>query len=577
MLNVLSICLPECGPDGCLRAFKSIERQGFVAAESFQWQGGSLRAWAHPSQLATENCVVRTSTGYACCVGPLWYRGRFGIVALQVLFNEAGEGRDLDETELRGNFALFIRNGRTCLFMNDALGLVRLYASPDRRFHSTSWLATCAYAGDVELDEDAAAEYVLLGASHSDRTVARNITTLPLAHAFDLTRGRARPRIAPTEWIGPSAPPTFEDAIDEADALLRGIFKEIASAFPGRVRAALSGGFDSRLIVAGLLACGERPELFVYGGHKSEDVPIARAVASGIGISIDIIDKDAINAQLAPPDIECRVQSALFFDGLPNDGIDDPGADQKTRLKSTAGGSLVPNGGGGEVLRNFFHLPDRGFHAIDIVRAFYRGFDRDVFRRSRGLPDYEDRMVSSIESTFGIGGEHVRRRLSREQVELIYPLFRCHHWMGVNNSVAVRHGHYLTPLIDLNTVRLASRLPLSWKNAGRLESRLITQFHAAIANQPSSYGFRFADGPDPSTRFKEWATCARPVFARPFINATRRRLHRQPVAPDVLARGRSLLPGEWRMDPVLDLTRLPDNVAFARALAVEIALRELVG
>lgn len=576
MLNVLSICLPECSQEGCLRAFKSIERQGFVPVESLQWQGGSLRAWAHPTQLAAENCVVRTSTGYACCVGPLWYRGRFGIAALRVLFDEAGEGRNPDETELRGNFALFIRNRGTCLLMNDALGLVRLYASPDKQFHSTSWLATCAYAGDVELDEHSAAEYVLLGASHSDRTVARNITILPLAHAFDLTQARVRPRIPPSGWIGPPAPQTFDDAVNEVDALLRRVFNEIAGAFAGRVRAALSGGFDSRLIVAGLLACGEQPELFVYGDPRSEDVPIARQVASGVGIPIDIIDKAAMNAQTAPPDIERCVESALFFDGLPNDGIDDPGADQRTRLQSTAGASLVPNGGGGEILRNFFHLPDRRFHAIDVVRAFYRGFDRGVFRHARGVSDYEDRIASWIEFTVGTG-EHVRRRLSREQVELIYPLFRCHYWMAVNNSVAVRHGNYLTPLVDLNTVRLACRLPLAWKSAGRLESRLITQLHAAIANQPSSYGFRFADGPGRSAQLKEWTVCARPIFARPFINATRRRLHRQQVAPGVLARYRSLLPGEWRMDSILDLTRLPDNVAFARALAVEITWRELLG
>src|SRR6185437_284110 len=167
MLNVLSIGLSGCSTEGCLRASKSIERQGFVPVESFQWQDGSLWAWAHPTQLTAENCVIRTGTDYACCVGPLWYRGRFGIAALRVLLEETGEGRDPDETELRGNFALFIGNGRSCLVMNDALGLVRLYASPDRRFHSTSWLAICAYAGDVELDEHAAAEYVLLGASHS--------------------------------------------------------------------------------------------------------------------------------------------------------------------------------------------------------------------------------------------------------------------------------------------------------------------------------------------------------------------------------------------------------------------------
>jgi asparagine synthase (glutamine-hydrolysing) len=118
---------------------------------------------------------------------------------------------------------------------------------------------------------------------------------------------------------------------------------------------------------------------------------------------------------------------------------------------------------------------------------------------------------------------------------------------------------------------------LAWKNAGKLESRLIERFHHSIADLPSSYGFRFSDGPGRFARLTEWANCMRPVFARPFINALRRRLNKTGTSGDMIARYRSLLPGEWRLDPILDLERLPDNAAFSRALAVEIAWRKLVG
>jgi asparagine synthase (glutamine-hydrolysing) len=270
------------------------------------------------------------------------------------------------------------------------------------------------------------------------------------------------------------------------------------------------------------------------------------------------------------------VQNALFFDGLPNDGLHDSGADQQTRLQSMAGGYLTANGGGGEIFRNFFHLPDRPFHPVDVVRAFYRGFEPRVFRRRYGLAAYEDRMVASIENTLGTDSSRTARRLGRTQVELLYPLFRCHFWMGVNNSVATRHGYYSTPLVDLNTVRLATRLRLPWKNAGRLESRLITRLHPDIAGQFSSYGFRFSDGPDQRARVTEWANCMRPVFARPLINAARRHLRKARTGAGMVARCRSLLPGEWRLDCVLDFEHLPDNVAFSRALAVEIAWREFL-
>jgi asparagine synthase (glutamine-hydrolysing) len=576
MLNTLSVLLRGGDQDAWQRAAESMERQGFLRAVQFHWDGGALDAWSHPSQYDVENCDVRTSTGTACCVGPIWYRGQFGRAALGRLLDDVSAVGSVDEMQLRGNFALFLRTQDHCLLLNDVLGLVRVYVSADGLFYSTSWLAACAYVGSVELDEVAATEYVLIGASHSDRTVAQGITTLPLAHAFDLTRRLPQARLSADTWHTAWVPAAFDATVDQICSHLQTVCREVATAFPGRTRAALSGGFDSRLIVAGLLASGNCPELFVYGDAKSEDIPVARRVADSVGLPLNVVDKGLLNRHAPLPDLEHLVRSALFFDGLPNDGIYDPGADQQTRLEQSAHGRIALNGGGGEVFRNFFHLPDRRLRAVDIVRTFYRGFDRGVFRRPGGLASWQDHLVSSIGCALGLDGPAARRTLRREQVELIYPLFRCHHWMGVNNSVATRHGYYATPLVDLNTVRLAWQLPMAWKNAGRLESRLVAGLHPRIASQPSAYGFRFSDGPDWHAHFTEWATCMRPVRARPCINAARRRLRKSGVARAMLAHCRALLPGEWRLDPVLDLERLPDDAAFARALAVEVAWRELV-
>lgn len=575
MLNALSVELSGGNPRGQSRAARAFERQGFVNSIRFDWSGGTLSAWAHPAQRQVRDCSVQTRTGSACCVGPLWYQGRFGADALPLLLDEITTAGRVEETALRGNFALFVQSGDHCWLLNDALGFLRLYASSDGCFYSTSWLATCAYLDRVELDEAAAIEYVLLGAAHSESTVARNVSLLPLGYAYDLEHRRIWPRFPSGIFSGTATFASFDEAADAAAAHLHTVFGEITSAFPDTVNAALSGGFDSRLIVAGLLACGSKPHLFVYGGPESADVAIARTAARVADLPLSVIDKRTIDEALPPPDVECLVRSALFFDGLPNDGIYDAGADRQTRLQQNADGRIALNGGGGEIFRNFFHLPARDFGAGDIVRTFYRGFDPAVFRHAHALPAYEERLAASILSLPGISDRAAATKLDRSQVELVYPLFRCHYWMSVNNSVAVRHGYYATPLVDLQSVRNTYALPLTWKTAGRLESRLIADLHQNIASQPTIYGFRFSNGPDWRARMAEWATCMRPIVARPIINAARRRLRKLGVTPDMLRHCRALLPGEWQLDPVLDLTRLPDGNAFARALAVEIAWREL--
>jgi asparagine synthase (glutamine-hydrolysing) len=577
MLNAISITLRGGDEAGVARASKSLERQGFVpAAFRHEWATGVLCSWSRTSLGDGDSSSIVTPLGRACCVGPLWYGGRFGSAALELVVETVAAAGRLDEDALRGNFALFVSTDDRYLLLNDSLGFVRVYISADRRFYSTSWLATCAYSGSVDVDTAAAIEYVLLGASHSEATVARGVTILPRACLIDLVRGQQRERPGLDIWSDVDPPASFDAAVEVTLARLRLINEEIASAFPMRVRAALSGGFDSRLILAGLLASDNAPELFVYGGAKNTDVSIARQVATSVGLPLETIDKQALEQPKPLPDLERLIQNALFFDGLPNDGVYDRGADQQTRLAQTADGYLVLNGGGGEIFRNYFHLADRRFRSKDVVKAFYRGFDAGVFRAAGGLDAYSERLAASMERSLGTGAIASGQKMTRKQVELLYPLFRCHYWMAVNNSVAVRHGHYATPLIDTGFVRLAAGLPLAWKNSGKLEGRMIAALSPEVARQPSSYGFRFSDGPGWSARLSDWATYRRPILIRPFINGVHRKLRRAGARPGTILRCRSMLPGEWRLDPVLDLDRLPDDAAFSRALAVEVVWRELM-
>lgn len=586
-IGALSVCL---GDDAAAqaRAVRSFEQQGFVPSFRRQWSGGSAQLWLNRER-GGKATAVQTAYGTACSVGPLWYRGAFGQAALERLLFDAtaaGDGAQgvdvriprIDETALRGNFALFLETSRGRWLLNDPLGFVRIHRSPDGNFHGTSWLATLAYAGTTTLDAAAAAEYVLLGASHSERTPFAGVTRLPLGHLFDLQAKEDRPRFA--DGLAPAPHvryDSFDDALASIGAQLAITFDEITAAFPGQTSAALSGGFDSRLIVASLLAKGEQPRLFVYGSDTSDDVRIAREIANGEKLPLRCFDKSTMNEPLPECEVEDLVRNALFFDGLPNDGIYDRGADRLTRLEQNADGFIALNGGGGEIFRNFFHLPDRTYRPIDIVHAFYRGFDPMAFRDAGGLSAYEHGLAASIARAAGLAAsdDPLRQRMTREQVELVYPFFRCHHWMSVNNSLSIRYGHFATPLVDLQLVRQAVALPLAWKNAGAFESRLIAERHAGVARHASSYGFRIADGPDARARRSEWLHGLRPVTLRPHIAALGRRLRRDRVSPERIAKWRARLPGEWRLDPVLDLARLSADGAFERALSVEIVAREL--
>jgi asparagine synthase (glutamine-hydrolysing) len=583
MLNAITIAI-DGDTRGIARAARSMTNQGFERTTRIAWSGGTLDGWSSPLQRSVEDCVFQARDGAACCVGPIWYRQSFGRKALEHLFNEIGDPAWIDEEQLRGNFVLFLQKGANAWLFNDAPGFAHIYASSDARFYSSSWLAARSYVGNSDIDESAAVEYVLLGAVHSNRSVAVGVSMLPLGCGVELGARRTWQRFPKGVGSGGQRFSGPDAAIEAVASRFRDVFDEAAAAFPRMTVCALSGGFDSRLIVAGLVSSGERPRLFVYGNEVSQDVSIARAIAKSESLDLSVIDKDGLNQGRRTADLECLVANALFFDGLPNDGILDAGADRETRLAQSAGGTIALNGGGGEIFRNFFHLPDRRFRALDVVRAFYRGFDSSVFRRVGALGRYETSLAASIVQSLDPGAgssDHVTHHASanrtfvREDIELVYPLFRCHYWMGVNNSLALRSGYFATPLVDLQLLRDACLLPLAWKNAGRFESRLIATLCPRIARHSSAYGFGFVEGPGLQARLGEWAAGMRPVFARPSIAALRRSLHKTRVSPALIATWRAILGGEWRLDPVLDITCLPDDVAFSRVLAVEVVSREL--
>ncbi len=79
------------------------------------------------------------------------------------------------------------------------------------------------------------------------------------------------------------------------------------------------------------------------------------------------------------------------------------------------------NGGGGEVFRNFFYLPDRTFSVRQILWSFYSRFDPATCTKSFEPERYYRALGDKVRKTLGVVGE----RLSRLDVERVYPEFSC--------------------------------------------------------------------------------------------------------------------------------------------------------
>jgi hypothetical protein len=550
----------------------SLGRQGFEAAgRRFDWPGGTLLWRPTPGDPDGALDWQTMPDGFVAVVGTLFAGRCDRASALRSLWDAFVSPQGLTSDEgLFGNYLIAIaKSGRLWLF-GDPMGLVKLYRTRDDAVLSTSWLACAESVTGPVVDRIAAQEYVLQGANHGDRTPLEQVGIVPASTALELVEGHAAEITDARTWTSVAATPSsFDDAVAACSDLLARRAEAVLARFPGRVVTALSGGFDSRLLVAAFLSAGEVPDLFVYGGDGDEDVVVARDVAAAIGVPLRHVDK-SVDERTAPPLDARRLQDNVdFFDGLPPDGIFDRGPDRATRLAQSRDGRVAVNGGGGEILRNFFYLADEPYDAAQVVDAFYSGFLPEALPRPDDEAAYRAAMIDAIHREVGTTG-----RLARRQVELVYPLVRGRYWMARNNSIAVRTGHFLTMLLDPLLVPLAASLPLAWKDYGRLESAMIARLSPALGARSTAYGFAPQDGPPPAYRAKMWLQHRRPTWLRRRSATIKHRLGRlQPI--DMTDDQRALLPGPLEVGRLVALDRLSARDQVDRALTLEVLIRRL--
>ncbi len=501
----------------CLRA--SFAAQGFgdpVVHTEGTWEIGAYRRL----EIADENWWQAPDGGFIACAGALFYRGSFGREALPNLLADLRDGAVARES-LWGSFAVVATiDGRVTAF-TDCTGTLHLYALRNDAAWSTSFLALAEAAPRLSIDGMGVYDYVFNGAPHGGRTVFDEIRLHDSTRIVDLDRpGEAEP------WTPESPTPPerrdFETVADWLTTLVSDRFKDIVEAFGDRIDTALSGGYDSRLVLGLLRRLGAQPRIHVYGRSSDPDVAVAHRIAEGERFALDHTDKSTF--PLAEADAYPRIVAQNFrvFDGWQSDGLFDNGADLATRRKRSEGGALMLNGGGGEIFRNFFYLADRPFAARDLVRAFYCAFDPAVCTDRFDARAYVDAFASHILRTLGVNAA----RLARNDVERAYPFFRCRFWMGRNNSVNNRLGYAITPFADWRIASAATTLPLRYKNAGRLEGRMIALVDPRLAAYPSVYGHAFDCTPSWRHRFSEWSVRIRP----PALRALSYRLKRRQAA-----------------------------------------------
>ena len=247
---------------------------------------GVYAGWvAHPDSFAALQS--RTSEDGAT---DLVFAGEcFGESADSVLrqYQRLGENHVV---ELNGLFSgLLLDRRRGCAFLfNDRYGMERIYVhqTADATYFASEAKALLRVLPDTRaFDDDGVAQFLTFGCPVGGRTLFRDIRLLEGGSLWTFAAGTCRKRkyFTPTEWERQSTLSVDDFQSEFQSTFKRALPRYLAS--ESRIGVSLTGGLDTRMIMACLPALQPPPVCYTYVGLKGQtlDARISVRVASECG------------------------------------------------------------------------------------------------------------------------------------------------------------------------------------------------------------------------------------------------------------------------------------------------------
>jgi len=514
----------------------------------------------------SKNSDAYSAEDFCGSSGTLIYKGRMGGDALSSLLEDFSIDQYNPE-DFGGIFTVILKKNNRLYMITDPFGGAYIYQNDTKSLWSSSFLAAASSSHHLTPNKQAVYEYAFQQTIYGTDTIFTQVDRLDSLKIFEFTAD------GPVSYdknlkltFEPSAD-SLPSLVEETVPLLKETIEPLNKSFKNKIRSALSGGYDSRLILALLKAHHTIPQLFVYGSDDSPDVTVAKTISEGEDYPLDHIDK---SKYLPPTSEEYQgiIQDNFYsLDGLPIEGIFSFRPNMDTRRKRAENGYMNLNGGGGEIFRNFFYLHEGSYRIYELINCFYARYTKDFCQAVFDEKDYRGQLHDKIKTAIGATSD----RLSRQQVEYAYPTFRLRYWTSRDNNNNMRLGSFITPFMSYKLVRQALKIPLSYKNHGTFQAALITALSPELASYTSDYGYAFNEPIPTKIKIQNYLSYFRPIFLRRYSYAIQHKVRTltlpKTLSPEFLP---PCLKGDMpHMSEFFKISKIKDSGLLSRVYTME--------
>jgi len=352
---------------------------------------------------------------------------------------------------------------------------------------ATSALVLAALSG-AGFDLTGVRDFLATGTVYGDSSLFAGVTKLDAAtlHRFrhGAPAGEARWFAIEALYHGGPTPPGNSEQL--AEAMRETVRRLLASC--ERPVLDLTGGFDTRNVLATTLSLGAKPVAITVGAPDSRDVVAAKRIAQAMGLTHRHYVPGRDLPELRFADMEAAVQLA---DGEINALEYGSVAAFQKRLAPEF--DLNINGTWGELCRGYWW--DALFPWVGRRNAFdARGFAAKRF----AVDGWADRMMQGLHrdtllDRFTAEVERVTARLgdypNTAGADACYYSMRMQRWGGRIASSTLRIRAFASPFFFLRTMTPALSAPLATRFGGRMAAQLVERLHPQLASLPMADGY----------------------------------------------------------------------------------------